>query len=121
MNNWEKNAETAINEFLEGFNTFIEDSNKTLEAWGQETQAFIDSTIERGETIYKEWLDENQIPDFTKPGEQPSFKQRERLFTLVKGNRALANRLLDLARRNHPNHSEAWYWEKVIYDLERDQ
>lgn len=30
-------------------------------------------------------------------------------------------RLLDLARRNHPNLSEQWYWEKILYDLQRDR
>jgi hypothetical protein len=30
-------------------------------------------------------------------------------------------RLLETARRNTPDRSEQWYWEKILYDLERDR
>lgn len=42
------------------------------------------------------------------------------LLQAVKGNKALAKRLLNHARERYPGKSERWYAEKVIYDLERD-
>ena len=45
---------------------------------------------------------------------------QQKLLTLVHRDKSLADRLLDSARINNPGHSEDWYWEKVIYDLERD-
>lgn len=35
--------------------------------------------------------------------------------------RDVANRLISNAKRSNPGHSEQWYWEKVIYDLNRDR
>lgn len=43
------------------------------------------------------------------------------LLQAVKGNKALAKRLLDQARLKYPGKSERWYAKKVIYDLERDR
>jgi hypothetical protein len=41
------------------------------------------------------------------------------LLQAVKGDKALAKRLLNHARERHPGKSEKWYAEKVIYDLRR--
>ena len=43
------------------------------------------------------------------------------LLQAVKGNRALAKRLLEQAKAKYPGKSERWYVEKIIYDLERDR
>jgi len=42
------------------------------------------------------------------------------LLQATKGDRELAERLLNHARRKYPGHSAHWYLEKVLYDLERD-
>jgi hypothetical protein len=42
------------------------------------------------------------------------------LLQAVKGDRALAHRLLQGARLKYPNKTEKWYIEKVIYDIQRD-
>jgi hypothetical protein len=42
------------------------------------------------------------------------------LLRAVKGDKALANRLLDGARFKYPGKSDRWYVEKVIYDMQRD-
>lgn len=44
---------------------------------------------------------------------------RQELFALVHGEQDLAKRLIDWEKRKHPNKSERWYLEKVIYDLRR--
>jgi|AGSF01.1.fsa_nt_gi hypothetical protein len=41
------------------------------------------------------------------------------LWQAVRGDKALAERLLNHAREKHPGKSERWYAEKVIYDLRR--
>ena len=43
------------------------------------------------------------------------------LLQAVKGNKALAKRLLEQAKFKYPGKSDRWYAEKVIYDLERDR
>ena len=43
-----------------------------------------------------------------------------RLLQAVKGDRALAKRLLENAILRHPGKPNNWYTEKVIYDIERD-
>ncbi|HBL13764.1 MAG TPA: ABC transporter ATP-binding protein [Cyanobacteria bacterium UBA11162] len=52
---------------------------------------------------------------------RPSEKLQHQLFVLLQGDWKRAKRLLDSAKQNHPGFSEDWYWEKVIYDLERDR
>ena len=42
------------------------------------------------------------------------------LLQAVKGDRALAKRLLENARLRYPGKSDKWCTEKVIYDIERD-
>ncbi len=42
---------------------------------------------------------------------------RRKLLTLV--HRDVAERLINLAKRQHPGKSQSWYLEKVIYDLQR--
>jgi hypothetical protein len=46
---------------------------------------------------------------------------RQRLMRLVNGNQAVADRLVQRVRSQNPDRSEQWWWEKAIYDLERDR
>ena len=46
---------------------------------------------------------------------------RQRLLRLTGGNRSVADRLVDRVRSQHPERSEQWWWEKAIYDIERDR
>jgi len=40
---------------------------------------------------------------------------------MLSGDRTAAERLVARERCLNPGQSEAWYWEKVISDLERDR
>ena len=53
--------------------------------------------------------------------QMPSLELQQRLLGLVGGNIAIAQRLIDIAKQEHPNMPEVWYWQKVIFDLESDQ
>jgi hypothetical protein len=44
-----------------------------------------------------------------------------RLAGLLNGDIRTGYRLVVAARKQYPRKSEAWYWEKVIFDLERDR
>ncbi|MDX2212263.1 MAG: hypothetical protein SFY66_03130 [Oculatellaceae cyanobacterium bins.114] len=46
---------------------------------------------------------------------------QERLLHMMSGDRIAAQRLLTHTRSKHPGHTEVWYWEKVVEDLERDR
>ncbi len=47
------------------------------------------------------------------------IRLEQELLTLVHGNTATANRLVNGEKRRHPNQTQQWYLEKVIYDLQR--
>jgi Zn-dependent protease len=49
-----------------------------------------------------------------------SRKLRQRVEIAAKRDYKLIDRLLELERRKQPDRSEEWYWEKVLYYLERD-
>lgn len=46
---------------------------------------------------------------------------RRQLLRMVGGNRATAERLLLQVKQRYPGRSEQWYWEKAIYDIQRDR
>lgn len=46
---------------------------------------------------------------------------QNRLLVLLAGDWSTAERLVGSARRRHPGQTEDWYWEKAIYDLQRDR
>ncbi len=45
---------------------------------------------------------------------------RNRTIALMNNDMERIERLLDNARQRTPGKSEQWYWEKILYDLERD-
>jgi hypothetical protein len=45
----------------------------------------------------------------------------DRLVMLLRGDLQCIERLLNSVRLKHPERSEQWYWEKILYDLERDR
>jgi hypothetical protein len=46
---------------------------------------------------------------------------RNRAIAFAGYDKSRVERLLNSVRRNHPNKSEQWYWEKILYDMERDR
>ena len=53
--------------------------------------------------------------------QMPTLELQQKLLSLVGGNMAIAQRLIDIAKQDHPNQPEVWYWQKVIFDLESDR
>ena len=45
---------------------------------------------------------------------------RRRTIALMNNDMERIDRLLENARQRTPGKSEQWYWEKILYDLERD-
>ena len=115
VNDWENLAKKAAYFVIGGTQMAIEGAEKALQELSDETQKLLENAIEIGEQQYNEWSEQQRNNPVT-----PREDLRRRLFTLVRGDWQLAERLLKQARRSHPGQSEDWYWEKVIYDLERD-
>lgn len=46
---------------------------------------------------------------------------RQQLLSMVGGERAIVQRLLENIQRKYPGRDELWYLEKAIADLERDR
>lgn len=53
--------------------------------------------------------------------EQGKANLQKRLLRLVNFDKATAKRLISHAKIKYPNKPINWYFEKVIYDLERDR
>jgi hypothetical protein len=56
-------------------------------------------------------------------GKQPEKvdpRLRKRTIALMNNDMQRIDRLLANARQRNPGQSEQWYWEKILYDLERD-
>jgi hypothetical protein len=54
-------------------------------------------------------------PDLVNP------ETRNRAIAFAGYDKSRIERLLASVRSHHPNKSEQWYWEKILYDMERDR
>lgn len=54
-------------------------------------------------------------PDLVDP------ETRKRATAFAGYDKSRIERLLTTIRRSHPHQSEQWYWEKILYDMERDR
>lgn len=52
---------------------------------------------------------------------KPSYAIQQKLLRLVGDDRRIVAGLVERLRQRHPDMPEDWYWEKAIYDLERDR
>jgi hypothetical protein len=57
----------------------------------------------------------------SKPIGKVSPQTRHKLIKLLGNHQPTVDRLIDQARLRNPGEEEQWYWEKVLYDLERDR
>jgi len=53
--------------------------------------------------------------------DRPNRKVEAKLMRMLNGDRATANRLIEREKYKNPGRSENWYWEKVLFDLQRDR
>ncbi len=60
----------------------------------------------------------NKKADFTN---QVHPETRKRAIAFAGYDKGRIERLLNNARFNNPDRSEQWYWEKILYDMERDR
>jgi hypothetical protein len=69
------------------------------------------STKSRADQIFADWQRKATVNPDT----------RRRTIVLAGHDMERVERLLANVRRNNPDRSEQWYWEKVLHDLERDR
>lgn len=74
------------------------------------------------------WVTGYRLPVLTAPSRgsrggsgRVSRATQQQLLRLTGGNRSVAQRLVERVRSQHPDRSEQWWWEKAIYDIERDR
>ena len=68
------------------------------------------SSKSRVEDILKDWNQQGGV----------DARVRKRTIALMNNDMDRIERLLENARQRTPGKSEQWYWEKILYDLERD-
>jgi uncharacterized membrane protein required for colicin V production len=63
-----------------------------------------------------------EIPNWVEDSAGGSHnRMKSRLVSLLSGDTAAADRLIEQAKQNYPGMPEDWYWERTIADLERDR
>ncbi|MEL6930662.1 MAG: tetratricopeptide repeat protein [Cyanobacteria bacterium J06600_6] len=70
------------------------------------------------ETVYQQ-TPTSKVPRLVRTP-HPQNAIQNRLYVLV-GNWKIAQSLVERLMLRHPGEAETWYWEKAIYDLERDR
>lgn len=97
--------------------SIVQNTQENLQELSKNAQKTVEELIKKGEDVCYNSpeinFDNFQNKDYVNIG------LKTRLFMLVKGDKDLAERLINLQKRKNPGHREEWYWEKVIYDLER--
>ncbi|GFE72172.1 hypothetical protein [Chroococcus sp. FPU101] len=51
----------------------------------------------------------------------PKVVHLQKKLLMIAGDKKVTERLIKQLRYKYPDETEAWYWEKAIYDLERDR
>ena len=51
----------------------------------------------------------------------PGSRAQKQLIKYLNGDRQAALRLVSYLKKSNPGEPEEWYWEKALYDLERDR
>jgi hypothetical protein len=69
------------------------------------------SSKSRADEIFADWQQKSVIDPET----------RRRTIVIAGHDMERIERLLEIARRNNPDRTEQWYWEKILYDMERDR
>ena len=69
------------------------------------------STKSRADQIFETWKQKSEVNPDT----------RRRAIVIAGHDMERIERLLEIARRNNPDRMEQWYWEKILYDMERDR
>ena len=122
MEELENIAQQAFYLIVGGTAIAAENIDRFLTEFPEQIQNIAEDAIAKGEETYQRWNEESEQDwDWSEPSLDVSPGLRRRLFALVNGDWALARRLLNQVREDNPNHTESWYYEKVIYDLERDR
>ncbi|ACB53940.1 hypothetical protein cce_4592 [Crocosphaera subtropica ATCC 51142] len=98
--------------------SIVQNTQDNLQQLSKNAQQTVEELIKRGEDTYSHSPEIN-FPNF-QTQESVNIGLKTRLFMLVKGDKDLAERLINLQKQKNPGHPEKWYWEKVIYDLERN-
>ena len=97
--------------------SIVQNTQENLQQLSKNAQKTVEELIQRGENTCDNSPEIN-FPNFQNK-DHITTGLKTRLFMLVKGDKDLAERLINLQKRKNPGHPEQWYWEKVIYDLER--
>ena len=100
----------------------IEEMQRAVEDYQMAAKLFCDRS---------DWINYQKTLDSLKQIQSPAGKTeaavvkrnqlRQKLLRLVGGYWEIAERLIEQAKGKNPGMQEEWYWEKVIYDLERDR
>ncbi|MDJ0662694.1 MAG: hypothetical protein QNJ42_24895 [Crocosphaera sp.] len=97
--------------------SIVQNTQENLQELSQNAQKTVEELIKKGEDVCYNSPEINF--DNFQNKDHVNIGLKTRLFMLVKGDKDLAERLINLQKRKNPGHREEWYWEKVIYDLER--
>ena len=123
MEELENIAQQAFYLLIGGTAIAAENLDRFVKEFPEQIQNITEDAIAKGEETYQSWCDESELSENwdNSTSSEVSSALRRKLFSLVNGNWSLAERLLERVRQDNPDRTEAWYYEKVIYDLERDR
>ena len=121
MEEFDNLAQQAFYLLVGGTAIAAENINQFLTELPEQIQNIAENAIAKGEETCQRWNEESEDWESSETASDVSPGLRRRLFALVNGDLDLADRLLNQVRLDNPGRTESWYYEKVIYDLERDR
>ena len=108
----EKIGDEIFCSVIEGSIEALKGTKEILLDLSYNTQNFLDETIAEAQAAYNERQYRQEVP---------SQEVKQRLYSLLGGNKEIAERLIATEQEKNPGYPEKWYWEKVIYDLQSDR
>lgn len=108
---------TALHDYQQAARLFADRSDKAMLKQVIEAIEHLKATQTRTTTVYRIV----SPPPLVLPTRPLSWEIQRKLLGLTAYDRQIAIRLVNQLKLRNPGLPEDWYWEKAIYDLERDR
>ncbi|MDX2217023.1 MAG: tetratricopeptide repeat protein [Oculatellaceae cyanobacterium bins.114] len=116
------NLEAAIADYQQAARLFLDKADKAM------AQQLLEQIGQLKIRLKKQLSQRQSVPPSSArssrqivPTGRPSRAIQQKLLRLVGNDRRIVAGLVERLKMKHPGMSEDWYWEKAIYDLERDR
>ncbi|MBD2464570.1 tetratricopeptide repeat protein [Oscillatoria sp. FACHB-1407] len=115
------NLEAAIADYQQAARLFLDKADKSMAQQLLTTIGQLKTQLAQRQSFVTSVDTRSRSPRQIVPTGRPSHAVQQKLLRLVGNDRRIVTGLVERLKIKNPGMPEDWYWEKAIYDLERDR